>query len=839
MITKRKHFISWVMVSAIGLMLVAETSAQPPQRKRRGRFSGQRPGMKTKSKASVKKSQIKPYDEVITKKAKSDAGLFLVHQLDEKVYYEIPTTQLDKDMLFVTQLEKTESGHSYAGMPVGNRVVRWELRGKNVLLRDIKYSTRADTKDTIAQAVKNSSVAPIIKVFPIKAWGKDKSPVIDVTSLFTSDVSEFSPKRSIGAGSLDSRRTFLESIKSFPGNIETKVLATYTPSRSSSTSQFPRRKPDPRRRRPQRRRPRTDSTQSGITVLVHHSMVKLPDHPMTPRRFDDRVGFFSVGFQDYADSSRHQVEDVKYITRWRLEKKNPQAKVSEVVKPIVFYVAREVPEKWKPYVKKGIELWKPAFEAAGFKNAIVGKYAPTKQEDPDWDAEDARISSIRWLPSTTENAFGPHIHDPRTGEILEADVRIYHNVTKLARDWYFVQASPNDKRAQKLPLPDDLVGQLLSYIVAHEVGHSIGYQHNMQGSSSYSVEQLRDPVFTKKNGTEASIMDYGRFNYVAQPGDGATLIPVVGPYDIFATKWGYSQFAKGKEKAGLAKLVALQKSNPMFRFGSADPREDPKRQTEDLGSDSIAATALGLKNIDRVAGYLVKACCNKGEDYTLLQNMYDRLVGQRYRELGHVTGVVAGFEKINLRYGDADTVYHTVDAAMQRKAVAFLNKHAFQTPMKLVDPRITMRLEADGATDRILSNQKRILSSLVSETKVKRMAELSNRDTTAYRPDEMLVDVRNGIFNELSGNNVTIDVYRRNLQRAYVDHLASFVKSSSSDSDMPALSRSELNTINQQIGRSLPKVNAKDVLTRAHLQDLKARIQKALDPKKSPASSDS
>ena len=319
------------------------------------------------------------------------------------------------------------------------------------------------------------------------------------------------------------------------------------------------------------------------------------------------------------------MEEVRYITRWRLEKKDPNAEVSEPKKPIVFYIGREVPAKWREWVKKGIEAWQPAFEAAGFKNAIVAKDPPTPLEDPDWDAEDARYSSIRWLPATIENAMGPHVHDPRTGEILESDILVYHNVLKLIRDWYFVQASPNDTRAQKLPLPDELVGECLAYVVSHEVGHTLGFPHNMKASSSYTVEQLRDPEFTKKNGTEASIMDYGRFNYVAQPGDGARLIPLIGPYDMFAVEWGYKEFKDAKsyeaEKKKLDVIVARQLTNPMLRFG--DPSGlDPSQQTEDLGSDPIAATALGLKNLDRVASYLVKATTEKGDDYDLLRNMY-------------------------------------------------------------------------------------------------------------------------------------------------------------------------------------------------------------------------
>ncbi len=771
-------------------------------------------------KGAEKKDEVKPYDEVITEEAKTYPGLFLVHQLDGKVYYEITPDHFGKDMLWVTQIEQTQAGYSFAGSPVRDRVVRWELREeKTVLLRDVKYTIRANVPDPIKDAVAATSLAAIIKAFPVKAWGKDKAPVIDVTELFKSDVPEFSPKRQLGASGLDSQRTFVEEIKSFPTNVETTVLATYTLSSDSTPSRAPG------------RTVRRDSTQSGVTVLLHHSMVKLPEKLMKPRVYDDRVGFFTVRFEDYGQDDRHQVEEVRYITRWRLEKKNPEADVSEPIKPIVFYVGRGVPEKWKPWVKKGIEMWRPAFEATGLKNAIIGKYAPSAREDPDWDAEDARISTIRWLPASIENAFGPHVHDPRSGEIIEADVRMFHNVMKLVRDWYFVQASPSDPRAQKLPLPDDLMGELLAFVVAHEVGHSLGFPHNMKASSSYTVQQLRDPEFTKKNGTAPSIMDYARFNYVAQPEDGSALVPRVGPYDFFAVKWGYSQFKEGEdEKTQLKALVKQQVDNPMFRFG-ANPNVDPSQQTEDLGSDAVAATELGLKNLARVCGYLVDATCKEGEDYKLLRNMYDEMLQQRSRELHHVVNLVGGYTQVNLRFGDASQVYFPVSAEQQRKAVAFLCKHALQTPQELLDSSITLRLEPTGAADRVLNHQRQILTRLINAPRIKQMAEHCERTDggDAYNPSQMLADIRAGIWGELKQEPVKVDLYRRNLQRAHVEHLASFVEERSASSDMSSLARAELRVILEMIGGVEGETEAQ--VTATHLADLTARIQVLLDPR--------
>ncbi len=748
---------------------------------------------------------IKPYDEVVTDKFETKPGLFFAHTDGEKLLYEIPARELGKDMLWITQISQTQAGHSYAGMPVRDRTVRWERRGDNILLRDVRYTIRADVDDPIAIAVERTSVAPIIKVFPIKAWGKDRAPVIDVSELFTTEVAEFSAANRVGGSSIDSGRTFLEQVKSFPRNIEVKVLATFNMDRGQG------------------------GASSGITAIVHHSMTKLPENPMTPRRWDSRVGYFNVRFQDFGDSSNHELEDIRYITRWRLEKKDPDAELSEPVQPIVWYVGPAVPNKWRPYVRAGIEMWQPAFEAAGFKNAIIAKEPPDPREDPDWDPEDARYSTIRWLPSSTANAFGPHVNDPRTGEILNADVRMYHNVMKLVRDWYFVQASPNDERAQKLPMPDDLMGELIQFVVAHEVGHSIGLPHNMKASSAYSIEQLRDPEWTAKYGTAPSIMDYARFNYVAQPGDGAALLPAVGPYDHFAIEWGYRQFPKdADDKEELEKIVARQIDEPMFRFGNASPVEDPTRQTEDLGDDAVEATRLGLANLKRVSGYLVEATSNPGQDYSLLSNMYDQLLGQWSREMAHVANVVGGVEEINLYFGDADRRYHPIGSDKQREAVQFLLENALATPSEaFVSEDILLRLEAAGSPDRMLSRQASLLRLLLHQNRIKRMAELAERNGDTYTSHELFRDITDGLWSELNGDQPSIDVYRRNLQRTHVGFLASLIENPAADTDAPALARLELEVIRDQVNER--NGSAANEITEAHLRDIAARIERALN----------
>ena len=776
------------------------------------------------SRKSATPSKIKPYDEIVTAEHKTVNGLFMVHRLEDRVLYEIPTDALGKEMLWVTQIEKTGAGTGYGGSPAGDRVIRWEQRGDDILLRDVSFDIRADTKDPIKDAVQASSIEPIISVFPVKAYGKDKAPVIDVTELFMNDTAEFGVGRRLGSSGNDPRKTFIEQIKAFPENIEAKITMTFR--RGGGVSMGPG--------APTPRGAGGGGAGGNVTVLVHHSMIKLPEEPMKPRKFDERVGFFTESFQDYGDIKNHQVENVQYITRWRLDKKDPSAELSEPKKPIVFYIGREVPDKFRAAIKKGVEAWQPAFEKAGFKKAILAKDAPTLREDPDWDAEDARYSSIRWLPSTIENAMGPHVHDPRTGEILESDILMYHNILKLTRDWYFIQASPNDPRAQQLPMSDDLIGELITYVVSHEVGHTLGFPHNMKASSSFTVAQLRDPKFTAENGTEASIMDYGRFNYVAQPGDGAKLIPIIGPYDKFAIEWGYKPFPEAKtyaeEKAKLDEIVVRQIKDVTLRFG--DPNGvDPSSQTEDLGSDAVAATELGLKNLDRVASYLVKATTNKGEDYSLLQNMYDQLVAQRNRELNHVISTIGGSVETNLWFGDADKRYNSVPGDKQKEAIAFLNANAFQTPASLVRADILDRLEANGVADRVLSSQSRLLSQLINDNRTKRMAEQAAREPKgAYPPLAMLTDLRNGIWSELKSDPVDIDLYRRNLQRTHLDILIAEVAREVASSDLPALTRSELQTLHDEIVATLAQ---KKVTPSAaiHLQDLKFKIAQALMPK--------
>lgn len=800
---------------------------------------GPRPGLTPPS------QDPQPYDKVITKDAKSKDGVFKVHKVKDKYFYEIPKTAFGKEFLWVTQIAKTTLGVGYGGQALGRRVVRWELNDNKVNLRNVNYSVVADSKLPIAEAVRNANHDTILMSFPVAAWGpNNESAVIDVGRLFTTDLMEFSARQRLNATVMDASRSYIERISPYPENIE--AMATHTYTRNPTPAGLPAAPPNP-------------FTGAGMnpgsaSVVLHHSMVKLPENPMMPRLFDERVGYFSVAQMDYG-RPEHRAQERRFITRWRLEKKDPNAALSEPVKPIVYYIDRATPAWLVPFTKRGVEKWQKAFEAAGFKNAIIAKMQPSAAEDPEFNPEDARYSVIRWLPSTIENASGPHVNDPRTGEILESDIQMYHNIMNLQRSWYFLQAGALDKRVHKLPMPNDLMGTLVEYVVAHEVGHTLGFQHNMKASSMYPQDKVRDREWVKKMGHTPTLMDYSRFNYVAQPEDNIDvedLVPGIGPYDVWATAWGYKPIPAAKtadaELATLDEWARQQDETPWFRFSTdGSSGSDPGELTEAVGdADAVRSSTLGLMNLKRISKMLVPATTNeRGQPYDDLNELYGRMLGQWTLEMNHVSAIVGGFNSQQKHIGQNGVRFTLTPKTRQVEAVKFLNENAFATPTWAIDKEILRRIEPIGALNRVRNAQNSILNNLLSSARFARLIEQQALDgSAAYQPGDFLADVRSGVWTELSSPKVVIDAYRRNLQRSYLDIANSKLNAPApatpqglppgfaalfiTSGDERAFYRSELRAVSAAATSALARTT--DRTTKVHLESVRDQIGKILNP---------
>jgi hypothetical protein len=781
---------------------------------------------KVEEKPKPKKAEnaMKPYKEIITEKAITKTGLFTTHKVDDKYYFEIPDSLMEREILVVSRISGTIANFNFGGAGMkaqGQQVWKWQKKDNKLLIRSVSYNSVASEEQPIYQSVKNNNFDPVIQSFDIKTLTKDSSNyVIEVNDFFTTDVKAISAidesnKKNFGIGGIDKARSFIDLTKSFPFNTEVRHVLTY------NATKLP-----------------ANSTTGTLSLEMNQSFVLLPKVPMQPREFDQRVGFFSVQQTDYGIDAQ-KAQSKRYITRWRLEPKDEEAfKRGELVEPkkqIVYYIDPATPEKWRKYLKQGIDDWEVAFRAAGFKNAIVAKDPPTKEEDPDWSPEDVRNSVLRYTANPIQNAMGPHVHDPRSGEIIESDIIWYHNVMNLLRNWFFIQTAAVNEDARKVKFDDELMGQLIRFVSAHEVGHTLGFPHNMGASFAYPTDSLRSKSFTERMGTAPSIMDYARFNYIAQPGDDAALFPAIGVYDKWVVKWGYTPILKAnsseEEKSVLNEWIKSHEGDPLYWYGKQTGNPiDPRGQTEDLGNDAMKSGSYGIANLKRIVPELMGWIKKDGENFDDLSELYSNAIAQWSRYGGHVKSNIGGVYETYKTYDQQGNVYEYVPKETQKSAMTWLQMVIFSTPSWLIEEEILNKVDGTSGLNQISRVQARVLNDLLNSERLTRMIEAETlQGSKTYTALEMLRELRTGIWSELAGGK-KIDTYRRELQRAYVEKLSVLMADKNNSlSDVKPMIRAELKTLKSQIPGGISRTS--DRLSKYHLEDALARIELILDPK--------
>ncbi|NNE35788.1 MAG: zinc-dependent metalloprotease, partial [Rhodothermales bacterium] len=762
--------------------------------------------------------------------------LFDVHRIDEQLLFEIPDSLFGLDMLLISRIAQTPanlSGFINAGSKTGEQVVAWERRDNKVLLRKRSFDAVAADSLPIALSVSQNNFEPIVAAFDIMALGRDSAGVvIDVTDFYSKDVPALTglsqgQRTSFKVRRLDESRSFIDYAHSYPLNVEVRQTMTF-----EATA------------------PPSNAKTGTISMQMNQSMVLLPTKPMMPRLEDPRVGYFSVSQIDFGLEEQKAAER-SYIRRWRLEPKDPAAyargELVEPVKQIVYYLDPATPEKWRPYFRRGVEDWNEAFETAGFKNAIVARDAPTPEEDPEFSPEDVRYSTVRYVANMTRNATGPSVSDPRSGEIIESDIIWYHNHIRSYRNRLMIETGAANPKARSLMIEEDLIGETMRRVIAHEIGHALGLPHNMIASSSYPVDSLRSPTFTKQYGVAATIMDYARQNYIAQPGDGVThFIRRIGPYDKYVIDWGYRYYDDAKtpddEKARLDQMIVDHADNPMYRFSMQNgPNADPRNQTEDMGDDPVKASTYAIANLKRVVPNLVDWTSTPGKDYSDLSEIYGELIGQWNRYVGHVVANIGGVYGTGKASDQEGYVFTPVEADKQRASMNFLAENVFDTPTWLIEKDILRRIENAGAVERIRGLQAGRLNQILDPSRMQRMIETQAFESDAYGLVDLMNDMRSAVWSEL-GRATAIDTYRRNLQRAYLsrmDYLMNTDYSVSatmarfrtrvtvSQSDIRPIVRAQLATLRREAVSATRRT--RDEMTRYHLRDVVERIDTIIE----------
>lgn len=808
-------------------------------------FERKKKKAQTEVKAAPVKQNInglKPYAQVITPKAKSSFGFLTVHKVDNNYFFEIPDSMLNRDILIVNRISKAPTSRQksrvgYPGDILGSKVIRFENKdNKRILVREYSYRERSENKDGMFQSVRNSNTQPIVANFGIETIKKDsltRNYVINVSVFLQKENPLFSfdadSKEYIGLLNMVGEGTYIDTLKAFPKNIEISTTVTYQSKKGMSNVGFLE----------------TGSPRIPLTYELNSSMVLLPEVPMKARLFDPRVGYFTVGYTDF-DSNPQGIEYKKLITRWRLEPKDEAAylrgELVEPKKPIIIYIDPATPKKWVPYLIQGVNDWQVAFEKAGFKNAIYALEAPT--DDPSWSLEDARHSAIVYKPSDIPNASGPHINDPRTGEILETHINWYHNVMSLLRDWYMIQAGTIDEAARKMQLDDELMGQLIRFVSSHEVGHTLGLRHNFGSSHTVPVEKLRDKAWVEANGHTPSIMDYARFNYVAQPEDGITragIFPRIGIYDKWSIEWGYRwlpQFQTPEDEVAFSNqsIIEKLKTDVRYTFGTESDPNDPRNQSEDLGDDSMLASLYGIKNLKRIVPQILTWSYEPNKSYAGAGEIYSGVVSQFNRYLGHVTKNVAGIYSNSITVEQTDEIAREfVPANIQKRAIAFLNEQLFTTPEWLIDRQLMEKAKI-LPVNVICSLQSGVLARLINKNTLDKMSENEILNgQKAYTSAQMFNDLKKVIWSNLGQS----DIYKRNMQKAYVENLINLLdKKGNADknasgkrpaySEAPAIAHGQLTEL-KRLATSAASMTSGTA--KGHYQNLITLIDTALSNK--------
>jgi len=694
----------------------------------------------------------------ITAGAKVTNGLFNIYKTKTNSYYlEVPDSMLGRDMLIAARVVNiSDNSKISAGQMRSNPVlIYFTRRDKYLFINQPTGISYADPKDPISASLARNNVTPSVLSFDITSRNeKNDASLIDVTKFFSSEVDLVFPAGVGGSGHLDSKASQILDMKSFPQNVEIKSFYNFV------------------------------GGKEPFCITVNYSFVLLPKVPMKVRFGDERIGFMSENKRQYA-SERPEIPH-KIIDRWRIEPRDEDLakyKRGELVVPkkqLVYYVDTVMPEVWRKYVRQGIEDWNLAFKEIGFKNVIVAKDYP---RDPNFDSEDIRNSCFRYITSTEANASGPQWIDPRSGEIIQADILWWHNVIDLLQTWKFVQTSAVDPEARKKVLDEKYMGETIRYAVAHETGHTLGLQHNMRGSFAYPTDSLRSPAFTKKYGTTASIMDYARNNYVAQPGDkekGVRLSPpVLGPYDYFAIKWGYSPIYTAKtpedEKTTLNKWFIEKGNNPMYLFAPtiiSQVAPDPSSQTDVLGNDLIKSSLYGISNLKITTKNLLKWTVSDGDDFELLTKRYDGIIKLYDKLVTFPISYLGGIYTFQGTFGQFPAKFVPVEKAKQQQAIHFVIDQ-ITTCQWLDQPELNKYIGSQ--TDDVMKLQSNVIGALLGNFVLSRFnTNESLSDTNPYSLEEYLKDVDNQIWSSTSGSILTQS--NKHIQLSYVDKLISLIR---------------------------------------------------------------